>query len=387
MEEEERTPEDLHQKRYWIALNLLPELGPRRVQALLRSFESPREIFEAPPERIAEIPELKRFASRWPRMCREALHEAEAELSRLKEHKLSALTLADPDYPKPLRALDDPPPVLYVRGTYESRDELAIAIVGTRRPSSYGRRVAERLARELGAMGFTIVSGLARGIDTAAHRGALKAGARTIAVLGGGFAHFYPQENRRLGDEIAGSGAVLSEFPVELPPDRWTFPRRNRVISGLSRGTIVVEAPERSGALITARLALEQGREVFAVPGPITQETSAGVHKLIQQGAKLITDVDDVLEEFADLKRTLSARRGAAAPAPAMAGRPQPQSQPQLSPLEQGVLNALEFDPLHFNDVVERTRLSPSEVSLALLQLVMKGLVEELEGKRYAKLP
>ena len=141
MEEEERTPEGLHQKRYWIALNLLPELGPRRVQALLRGFESPREIFEAPPERIAEIPELKRFASRWPRMCRKALHEAEAELSRLKEHKLSALTLADPDYPKPLRALDDPPPVLYVRGTYESRDELAIAIVGTRRPSSYGRRV------------------------------------------------------------------------------------------------------------------------------------------------------------------------------------------------------------------------------------------------------
>ena len=378
---EANSSEALREKRSWIALNLLPELGPRRVQALLRSFASPQEIFEAPPERIAEIPELKRFASRWPRMCREALHEAEAELSRLKEHKLNVFTLADPDYPKPLRTLDDPPPVLYVRGRYEPRDELAIAIVGTRRPSSYGRRVAERLARELGAMGFTIVSGLARGIDTAAHRGALKAGARTIAVLGGGFAHFYPRENRRLGDEIAESGAVLSEFPIEMPPDRWTFPRRNRVISGLSRGTIVVEAPERSGALITARLALEQGREVFAVPGPITQETSAGVHKLIQQGAKLITNVDDVLEEFADLKRTLSARREAASPTTTEGPTP------ELSPLEAQVFNALEFDSLHFNDVVERTRLSPSEVSLALLQLVMKGLVEELEGKRYAKLP
>ncbi len=373
--------EEVREKRSWIALNLLPELGPKRVQALLRRFASPQEILEATPERIREIPELARFADPWPRLCEKALAEAGAELARLDRYGLEAVTLADPGYPRPLRTLEDPPPVLYVRGGYEPRDELAIAIVGTRRPSSYGRRVAERLARELGAMGFTIVSGLARGIDTAAHRGALKAGARTLAVLGGGFAHFYPQENRRLGDEIAESGAVLTEFPIGQPPERWTFPRRNRIISGLSRGTIIVEAPERSGALITARLALEQGREVFAVPGPITHETSAGVHRLIQQGAKLITNVDDVLEEFADLKRTLSARKEAAAP-------PTPERpKPELSPLEQKVLNVLEFDPLHFNDVVERTALSPSEVSLALLQLVMKGLIEELEGKRYAKLP
>ena len=240
--------------------------------------------------------------------------------------------------------------------------------------------IAEKLAGELGALGFTIVSGLALGIDSAAHRGALKAGARTLAVLGGGFAHLYPRQNRRLAEEIAQNGAVLSEFAVQTPPDRWTFPRRNRVISGLTRGVIVIEAPERSGALITAKCALDQGREVFAVPGSITHEGYQGSHKLIQQGAKLVASVEDVIEEFADLREMLR-------PTGLASGANVKAQAEKLSPLEAQVYEALEFEPLHFNDVVERAKISPTDASYALLQLVMKDLVKELEGKRYVKLP
>ncbi len=367
--------------RDWIALNLTG-LGPTTLLKLLERFPSPRAIWEASLSELQGVPGLgaataERFAEARRRV--EAQRAVERELEAIERLGLSVLTLADARYPKPLRAIPDPPVVLYCQGSYEPRDELAIAIVGTRKPSAYGRTVAEKLAGELGARGFTIVSGLAVGIDTAAHRGALKVGARTIAVLGGGFQHLYPRQNRRLAEEIAGQGAVLSEFPVETPPDRWTFPKRNRVISGLSRGVVVVEAPERSGALITAKCALDQGREVFAVPGPVVPEGHKGSHRLIQQGAKLVTDVEDILEEFADLREAL--RLGKASTAAAA------REGPALEGLEARVYEALEFDPLHFDDVVERTGLSPKEVSYGLLQLVMKDLVKELEGKRYVKLP
>jgi DNA processing protein len=366
---------DLEEKRYWIALNLIPNLGPKKFRVLLEAFDSPRKIWEALPEELAAIPAFAASVERFVHY-RERV-DVERELREIERRALKILTLADSEYPRPLRAIDDPPPVLYLKGEYVAKDELALAIVGTRRPSPYGRMIAEKLARELGRLGFTIVSGLALGIDTAAHRGALAAGARTIAVLGGGFANLYPRPNANLAEEIARSGAVMSEYSIRTLPDRWTFPRRNRIISGLARGTVVVEAPRRSGALITARCALEQGREVFAVPGPITEQASRGTHHLIQQGAKLVTDIDDILEEFADLKETLGART-----AQARLERP-----PALSPLEAQVFEVLEFEPLHFNDVVERAGLSPTDASYALLQLVMKDLVKELEGKRYAKLP
>jgi len=364
----------LEEKRYWIALNLIPNLTPKKFHMLLEHFSSPREIWEAPLDQLKEIAAFAQSAETFVRH-RERV-DLEAELREIARRGLSVITLAEENYPRALRAIEDPPPVLYLKGDYLERDELAIAMVGTRKPSSYGRMVAEKLARELGELGFTIVSGLALGIDTAAHRGALEAGARTLAVLGGGFANPYPRENRRLIEEISRSGAVMSEFSIHTPPDRWTFPRRNRIISGLARGTIVVEAPQRSGALITAHYALEQGREVFAVPGQITQETSRGTHRLIQQGAKLVTDLDDILEELADLKEMLMGR----GPRPK---RPAP----QLSPLEERVYRVLEFEPVHFNDVVERAGISPTDASYALLQLTMKELVKELEGKRYAKLP
>ncbi len=364
----------LQEKRYWIALNLIPNLTPKRFQILLEHFSTPREIWEAP---LAELKEIEAFSpSAETFVCHRECVDVEAELEEIEARGLKIITLADAEYPKALRVIEAPPPVLYVKGEYIEKDELAIAIVGTRRPSPYGKMIAEKLAKELGELGFTILSGLALGIDTAAHLGALSAGARTIAVLGGGFSNIYPHENRNLLEEIAHSGAVMSEFSIKTPPDRWTFPRRNRIISGLARGTIVVEAPKKSGALITAKYALQQGREVFAVPGPITEEASQGTHHLIQQGAKLVTHIDDILEEFADLKQTI----GSHPPRPAKA-------RPPLSPVEEQVFRVLEYEPLHFNDVVERAGISPTAASYALLQLVMKDLVKELEGKRYAKLP
>jgi DNA processing protein len=235
--------------------------------------------------------------------------------------------------------------------------------------------VAEQLAKGLGELGRTIVSGMALGIDTAAHRGALAAGGRTLAVLGSGFANVYPRENMRLMREIAASGGILSEFPLQTEPERWNFPRRNRIISGLARGVVVVEAPERSGALITAQLALEQGREVFAVPGRITDETSRGTNRLLREGAKLVEDIEDIIEEFPDL-RPILAERGA-----------RPKERPKLSPLEERLLRLLDWEPIHFDEILERSGLSPTELSHGLLQLQLKDLIKEFPGKRYAKLP
>ncbi len=363
------------ERSYWIALNLIPSMTAKKFKILLENFQSAEEIWKAPLAQLKVIEKFSRYAEDFSEQ--RAAVDLAKEIEHIKKRKLAVLTLLDAEYPKPLRAIDDPPPVLYVKGSYITKDELAIAIVGTRKPSPYGKMISEKLSRELGAMGFTIISGMALGIDTAAHQGALAASQRTIAVLGGGFAKIYPSENRNLLEKIASSGAVLSEYSIETTPDKWTFPKRNRIISGLTRGTIVIEAPERSGALITARCALEQGREVFAVPGPISDESHSGTHKLIQDGAKLIRNADDILNEFADLRKTLEAKKSGTAQ----------HALPALSPLEQKIFSILQFDPIHFNDVVERTGLSTSEVSFALLQLVMKNLVKELDGKRFAKLP
>ncbi len=361
------------EQRYWIALNMISNLVPSKFRTLLDHFTSPRTIWEAPREVLTQIPG---FEGSVETFCHHRAEiDVEQELQAIEALGLSILTLVDESYPKLLRALPAPPPVLYLQGDYREKDQLAIAIVGTRRPSAYGRMVAEKVAKELGERGITIVSGLALGIDTAAHRAALDCGARTLGVLGSGFGQLYPRENVRLMKKIAQSGAVLSEFPINTPPDRWTFPRRNRIISGLARGTVVVEAPERSGALITAKLAVEQGREVFAVPGPITGETSRGTHRLIQQGAKLITSVDDILEEFGDLQLTLQPQKT------------KPAAAPPLSALETHVLGILEYEPIHFNDVVERAALTPTDAAYALFGLTAKDLVKELDGKRYAKLP
>src|SRR6059036_259205 len=289
---------------------------------------------------------------------------------------VATLDLADEHYPAWLRTIPDPPPVLYCDGSMEPGDRQAVAIVGSRQATPYGLRVTDALARELSRLGFTIVSGFARGIDAAAHRAALASGGRTVAVLGCGLDVDYPSGHASLHAEIAGSGAVLTEFAPGTPPRATNFPRRNRIISGLALGVVVVEAADDSGSLITARLALEQGREVFAVPGPIDVPTSRGPHGLLKQGAKLVETVDDIVEELLpQLDRPLQTLK-----TEPIAALPE---HVELSPSERTVLEVMSREPLHLDDLTERSRLTTPAVAGILLGLELKALVKQLPGQRY----
>jgi DNA processing protein len=288
-----------------------------------------------------------------------------------------ALVPGDPQYPALLAATPSPPD-LWVRGTLVPDDALAIAIVGTRRATAYGAAVAERLAFDLTARGITIVSGLARGIDTAAHRGAIAAGGRTLAVLGNGVDVVYPPENRRLMDEIAAHGALVSQFPPGMLPLAWHFPARNRTLAGLALGVVVVEAPERSGALITASLAADLGREVFAVPGQITSPASLGSNGLIQDGAKLIQGWYDVVQELPD-----QWRRAVHAPSPS-----DDVYRPAVESEEGRVLAVLRLDePQHIETLIARTGSSPGRVAAALIALELNGRARQLDGQRWVTCP
>ena len=294
--------------------------------------------------------------------------------SKAQDH--ITIALGDERYPELLRAIHDPPAVLYCDGSVEPGDRQAVAIVGSRQATPYGLRITEALAGELSALGFTIVSGFARGIDAAAHRAALAAGGRTIAVLGCGLDVDYPPGHASLRAEIAGSGAVLTEFAPGTPPRATNFPRRNRIISGLALGVVVVEAADDSGSLITARLALEQGREVFAVPGPIDVPTSQGPHGLLKQGATLVETVDDIVEELLpQLDRPLQTLK-----TEPIAALPE---HVELSPSERTVLEVMSREPLHLDDLTERSRLTTPAVAAILLGLELKALVKQLPGQRY----
>ena len=290
-----------------------------------------------------------------------------------------SIALADERYPAWLRAITDPPAVLYCDGRIEPQDRQAVAIVGARRATPYGLQATETLARELSGAGFTIVSGLARGIDAAAHRAALDAGGRTIAVRGSGLDVTYPPEHARLREEIAGCGAVLTEFPTGTQPKPSHFPQRNRIISGLALGVVVVEAAEDSGSLITARRALEQGREVFAVPGSIDAPLSRGPHGLIKQGAKLVETVDDIVEELLPQLETAGVPKR-------RPGLPKAEDLPNLSPDERLLLDQMSREPLHLDDLTERSGLTPAGVAGILLGLELKDVVRQLPGQRYYRL-
>lgn len=352
----------MDRKLGWIALNLLPSLTPRRRELLLRRCGGPVEAWEAlraglPDDLRAEVGERARAEAQKA--------DPERELELAERAGARVLTLDDPDYPAYLRGIPAPPPVLYVLGEVTPADRRAVAIVGTRRCTSYGRLVAKRLASELGAHGVTVVSGLAPGIDTAAHEGALTTG-RTIAVLGSGLGNPYPAGSERRIREIASRGAVFSEFPWEHPGAQWTFPRRNRIIAGLAQVVVVVEAPERSGALITADFALAQGKEVLAVPGPITSEASRGSNRLIQDGAKPVLSVSDVLAELGIPSLPLA-------------------PPPPLAPDVQRVYDLLGEEPLDPSEIVERTGLPHPKVAQILLELALAGRVEELPGRKYVR--
>jgi DNA processing protein len=352
-----------------LALALVPELPPTWAFALSARLGGPEAVLATGVDRLVQAgvaPEVAASVAR-------AAERVPAQLAALARIGGRVLAWSDADYPAVLRHIPDPPLALMVRGDLPGDDEIAIAVVGTRRATSYGRRVAEELARDLAAAGVTVVSGLATGIDAAAHRGALEAGGRTVAVLGTGVDDVYPSWHRELAAAIVGQGALVSEFACGTAPLAFHFPRRNRLISGLTRGTIVVEAAEKSGSLITARYALEQGREVFAVPGPLGPVAHRGPHRLIREGARLVTCADDVLAELAPaLRHRLAARRKAAAEA-------------VLTLPERRLLDALGTADAHVDDVIRAAALAPAAALETLLALELRGLVRQLPGKRFRR--
>jgi len=356
-----------------VALNMTLRLGVadyERLVAALGGHEALRGVSAAHLERVAKFG--RRRAAETVRLCRS--EDPDEEVRQARERGIAIVPFNDPAYPAILRRIDNPPLVLYVEGSVEPADAVALAIVGTRFASHYGATQAGRLASELAARGMTIVSGFARGIDTTAHRGALDAGGRTIAVLASGFAKLYPPENAPLADEIAEHGAVISEFPLHTPPLRAYFPRRNRIISGLALGVLVVEATRDSGALITADWALDQGREVFALPGRVDWKKSRGCHSLIKQGAKLAETAEDILAELGDVGKTL---------APARPKRKAPE--PQLSREEAAVVGAIGDDPTHIDAVIDGCGLPPQTVASLLMVLELRKVVSQLPGKLFVR--
>ena len=358
-----------------LLLALTPGVGPRIRKSLLEHFGSAEAVLAAAPSDLRNVPGVGQKIARDIVAARREV-DIEAALAECRAGNVQILVDSQPDYPASLRTIPDPPGVLFVRGSILPTDGLAVAIVGTRHATQYGLSQAERLAAGLARAGYTIVSGLARGIDAAAHRGALKAGGRTLAVLGSGVLNVYPPEHVDLAVEIAQRGAVLGENPPRSPPLPGAFPQRNRIVTGLSLGVIVVEAADRSGALISARHAMEQGREVFAVPGRIDSRASRGCHKLIRDGAKLIESVDDVLEELGPL----------ATPTPVRGQEQEPPlrhpAELQLNEPEKQVLAAIADEPLTIDEVVVGCGLAVQNVLATISVLEMRRLVRRVGGSR-----
>jgi DNA processing protein len=359
-----------------LLLTMVPGVGPHTCGALLERFHTATSVLNASLSDLRDVPGVgPKVAEKIQRARRELDARAEMELCRRAGVEL--LARGDPRYPPPLLETPDPPALLYARGSYEQRDQISIALVGSRRCTTYGLRIAERLATSLARTGFTIVSGLARGIDAAAHQGALKAGGRTIAVLANGLDQVYPPENAELAVEIAHHGAVLSELPMRQGPLAGLFPQRNRIISGLCLGVVVVEAAPRSGSLSTAHHAMEQNREVFAVPGPVDSLASRGCHRLIRDGARLVETVDDILDELGPLVREVHAD-----PEEAPVRHP---AELGLSDQERSLLGQLDNHPVGVDELITLTGLTASQVMATLSVLELKRLVRRLPGHQFVR--
>jgi len=362
----------------WLSLKSVPGIGNLLGKRLIDAFDSPQKVFNASDEallRVAGITRRHVAALRTHQMP--ASVAAELELAARRGYCI--VTLADPEYPQLLREIPDPPLLLYTCGRLEN-SPAKLAMVGSRNATAYGMTTTKGLSGTLAALGLTIVSGMARGIDTAAHEGALAAGGRTIAVLGSGLERIYPAENKRLFQRISECGAVVTEFPLMTEPEAHNFPVRNRIISGMSLGTVVVEATKNSGSLITARLAVEQNREVFAVPGSIQSFKSIGTHTLIKQGAKLVEHAQDIVEELAPMIRlnaplSRHGRDGA------------DEKKVVLAAEEARVYEAIGPYPIHIDDLVRKTSMGPGQVSGILLKLELAGLIRQSPGKYFTKSP
>jgi len=360
-----------------IALTMIDNIGPVTTMGLVNAFGSPSSVFRASLDELAAIAGVSRRTAtqivtfgQWSRV--------EKEIAQARKTNVSLITMWDEHYPRLLRHIYDAPSLLYVKGEI-GRNDINIGIVGSRNASPHGIFITDRIARALVMEGLTVVSGMARGIDSAAHTGALAARGRTIAVLGSGIDVIYPLENKKLFDKIASSGAVISEYPFATTPQGHHFPRRNRIISGLSLGVVVVEATEKSGSLITARMALEQGREVFAVPGSIDSSGSRGTNKLIKEGAKLVQDVNDIFTEilpeidYSD-RNVTAHENNEKNDAPAL---------PKLSPAEKKMIQHINNTPVHIDSVIEKSGIAVHEALTILLSLEVQGHITQLPGKYF----
>lgn len=364
--------------KFWLALTYVKDIGPVAIRHLLSVFQSPEEVFKASLSDISAVLNIRESQARniiefdgWDKVDR--------EIQKIKKHNVQMITFDNENYPESLKQIDAPPMILYTKGSFKQDDKYAIAIVGSRMMTEYGKRVAEKIASELSSYGITVISGMAKGIDTISHKGALNAGGRSIAVLGCGIDRPYPYENTELFKSLCKSGCVISEFPMGTPPNKENFPKRNRLISGLSLGVVVVEATKESGSLITANYALEQNKEVFAVPGNITSKSSIGTNDLIKKGAKLVQNVEDILEELHPKLiglegyslRLLSKKTSAAVVAI------------DIGDDEKKVLNAIGNNHIHIDDIARILKLAPNRLLAILLDLEIKGLVKQTEGKKF----
>jgi DNA processing protein len=356
----------MNDKRYWIGFNLIKGIGAVRMQALIQHFGNLEDAWKAKPADLAQaglgLKVIERIVQ-----AREQV-DLEKVWKKIESQNIHILTWEDEAYPQRLKEIDQPPPVLYLRGEYLPDDLFAVAIVGTRRATPYGRQITEELASFLASHGITVVSGLARGIDAIAHQTALKAGGRTIGVLGSGVDKIYPPEHRALADKMIESGAVVSDYAPGTPPDATNFPPRNRIISGLSLAVVVIEAGETSGALITAEFAAEQGREIFAVPGSILAPQSKGTNKLIQNGALPLLSVNDLMQAL-DLTR-MGAHKAARKIIPA-------------DETEARLMSVLSLEPLHVDEIRNQTELPIEKVSATLALMELKGMVRQVGGMNY----
>jgi DNA processing protein len=353
----------------WVRLSRTG-LAARRLNTLLDQFGSAEAIFQAPPSLLAAAPGMTPAAA--DKLLDPEAAAVDADLRQMDRWGVRLLIRGDPAYPPLLAQIFDPPALLFVRGDLGDSVSCAVGLVGSRRCSSYARSVADQLARDLAAAGLSVVSGLARGVDTAAHTGALAAGGHTVAVLGSGLANVYPTENRRLADRIAESGTMVSEFAMTADPDAWHFPARNRIISGWCQGVCVVEAPAGSGALITAEFAGEQGRDVFAVPGPVTDPRSRGCHALIRDGACLVEDVQDILSALGVMTATADPQLTL--------------PDPDLTEDEVAMQRLLGPMPKAVDDLIAESGTDAARVSAALMLLELKGLARKVTGSSYVRI-
>jgi DNA processing protein len=402
---EKRSPTE--RQLAWLTLKLIPGLGNRSILKFVRHFGSPEAVLAAAGRALAQVPGIREPAVTALR-TRRPEPPPEAEWEAMAEHGIGLLCLTDADYPANLATIADPPAVLFVRGRIEPRDLVSVAVVGSRSASAAGMVFTERICTDLAQSGVSVVSGLAVGIDSAAHRGTLRGRGRTIAVLGCGHDSDYPRSNLQLREQIVESGgAVVTEFPLGTPPMPGHFPLRNRIISGLSLGVVVVEAGHQSGSLITARLAAEQGREVFAVPGPARGHRSRGPNRLLRDGAKMVENAEDVLEELRPLLKSGGTGGGGRMTVPAgekdgetdavrlkgaeaadltePASLPEPAGAADLTDEEAALMNMLDFEPRHIDEICRRVGQSPAQVMVTLMALELKGVVQQLPGKYFLR--